>query len=313
MSVAGGRIAAGVGANLIGQHAQDRNQDATVYVGNLDAQAAPALSPHRGLRMPACGPLHWLPSPRRCACTSGTPAEDARRADDGGAGVGAVHPDGPRRCACLPRSRRCACSSTGRAPLVNSRRALNRARLGRRSQCVPAQGPRDQHAPGLRLCGVPQRGRRGLCANPLPPARPAAARGPWARLPPRGDTGCRPAREAVRAGAQAIKILNIIKVYGKPIRVNKASQDKKQQDIGANLFIGNLDSDVDEKARGRRPRSPGRRRGLAESARTRALCSSSGSRSWAAWRARALWRGPPARACARAAADAQPGPWPEPG
>mgnify|MGYP000017112050 CR=1 FL=1 len=35
--VAGGRIAPGVGANLIGQHAQDRNQDATIYVGNLDA------------------------------------------------------------------------------------------------------------------------------------------------------------------------------------------------------------------------------------------------------------------------------------
>ncbi len=53
----------------------------------------------------------------------------------------------------------------------------------------------------------------------------------------------------------------MIKVYGKPIRVNKASQDKKQQDIGANLFIGNLDSDVDEKARPRcpapaRPASP---------------------------------------------------------
>jgi hypothetical protein len=35
---AGGRIAAGVGANLIGQHAHDRNQEATVYVGNLDPQ-----------------------------------------------------------------------------------------------------------------------------------------------------------------------------------------------------------------------------------------------------------------------------------
>ena len=35
---AGGRISAGVGANLIGQHAQDRNQEATVYVGNLDVQ-----------------------------------------------------------------------------------------------------------------------------------------------------------------------------------------------------------------------------------------------------------------------------------
>lgn len=35
----GGRITAGVGANLIGQHASDRNQEATVYVGGLDPQA----------------------------------------------------------------------------------------------------------------------------------------------------------------------------------------------------------------------------------------------------------------------------------
>ncbi len=47
--------------------------------------------------------------------------------------------------------------------------------------------------------------------------------------------------------AQAIKVLNMIKVYGKPIRVNKASQDKKTADVGANLFIGNIDPDVDEK------------------------------------------------------------------
>lgn len=71
---------------------------------------------------------------------------------------------------------------------------------------------------------------------------------------------------------QAIKVLNMIKLYGKPIRVNKvnrnfiislpyeegditwmlnfccvciayfqASQDKKSLDVGANLFIGNLD------------------------------------------------------------------------
>uniref|UniRef100_A0A2P2L6L3 RRM domain-containing protein n=1 Tax=Rhizophora mucronata TaxID=61149 RepID=A0A2P2L6L3_RHIMU len=39
----------------------------------------------------------------------------------------------------------------------------------------------------------------------------------------------------------AIKVLNMIKLYGKPIRVNKASQDKKSLDVGANLFIGNLD------------------------------------------------------------------------
>ncbi|CAM6097942.1 unnamed protein product [Calypogeia fissa] len=40
---------------------------------------------------------------------------------------------------------------------------------------------------------------------------------------------------------QAIKILNMIKLHGKPIRVNKASQDKKSLDVGANLFVGNLD------------------------------------------------------------------------
>lgn len=37
---AGGRISAGVGANLIGMHASERNPDATVYVGNLDVQAS---------------------------------------------------------------------------------------------------------------------------------------------------------------------------------------------------------------------------------------------------------------------------------
>jgi hypothetical protein len=45
----------------------------------------------------------------------------------------------------------------------------------------------------------------------------------------------------------AIKIMNMVKMFGKPIRVNKASQDKKSQDVGANLFIGNLDEQVDEK------------------------------------------------------------------
>ena len=39
----------------------------------------------------------------------------------------------------------------------------------------------------------------------------------------------------------------MIKVFGKPIRVNKATVDKKELDIGANLFIGNLDAEVDEK------------------------------------------------------------------
>ncbi len=56
----------------------------------------------------------------------------------------------------------------------------------------------------------------------------------------------------------AIRILSAVKLYGRPLRVNKvpppprlhvtpkASQDKKSADVGANLFIGNLDPDVDE-------------------------------------------------------------------
>lgn len=39
----------------------------------------------------------------------------------------------------------------------------------------------------------------------------------------------------------------MIKLYGKPIKVNKASSDRKAFDVGANLFIGNLEKVVDEK------------------------------------------------------------------
>mmetsp|Transcript_6183 Transcript_6183/g.17665 ORF Transcript_6183/g.17665 Transcript_6183/m.17665 type:complete len:255 (-) Transcript_6183:13-777(-) len=45
----------------------------------------------------------------------------------------------------------------------------------------------------------------------------------------------------------AIRVLNMIKLFGKPIRLNKSSQDKKTNEVGANLFIGNLEPEVDEK------------------------------------------------------------------
>merc|ERR1711981_227631 len=45
----------------------------------------------------------------------------------------------------------------------------------------------------------------------------------------------------------AIRVMNMIKLFGKPIRVNKASTHNKNMDVGANLFIGNLDPEVDEK------------------------------------------------------------------
>merc|ERR1719356_1525413 len=39
----------------------------------------------------------------------------------------------------------------------------------------------------------------------------------------------------------------MIRLFGKPIRCNKSSQDKKTNEVGANLFIGNLEPEVDEK------------------------------------------------------------------
>jgi len=50
----------------------------------------------------------------------------------------------------------------------------------------------------------------------------------------------------------AIQIMGMVKLFSRPMRVNKSSLDKKSGqnslDVGANLFIGNLDpADVDEK------------------------------------------------------------------
>ena len=54
--------------------------------------------------------------------------------------------------------------------------------------------------------------------------------------------------------AYAIKILNMIRLNGKPLRVNRSAggapgsnNPNAAADVGANLFIGNLDPDVDEK------------------------------------------------------------------
>ena len=47
----------------------------------------------------------------------------------------------------------------------------------------------------------------------------------------------------------AIRILNMIKLHNKPLRVNKsaAAGESHRDGVGANLFVGNLDADVDEK------------------------------------------------------------------
>lgn len=44
----------------------------------------------------------------------------------------------------------------------------------------------------------------------------------------------------------AIKVMNQVKLFGKPIRINKSSRDHDDEDVGANLFVGNLDRDIDE-------------------------------------------------------------------
>ncbi|KAK3314155.1 hypothetical protein B0H66DRAFT_372445 [Apodospora peruviana] len=72
----------------------------------------------------------------------------------------------------------------------------------------------------------------------------------------RGTDGRRPRRSKVTASSgltrlrrpstYAAKVVNGIRVWGKPTRVNKASADKqKSVDIGADLFINNLDLQVD--------------------------------------------------------------------
>ena len=45
----------------------------------------------------------------------------------------------------------------------------------------------------------------------------------------------------------AVKIMNMVQLFGKPLRVNKASHDKRNADVGANIFVGNLAAEVDEK------------------------------------------------------------------
>ena len=45
----------------------------------------------------------------------------------------------------------------------------------------------------------------------------------------------------------AVKVMNFIKLFNKPIKVTKASTEQKTNDIGANIFVGNLDIHIDEK------------------------------------------------------------------
>jgi len=45
----------------------------------------------------------------------------------------------------------------------------------------------------------------------------------------------------------SVKVLNMVKLFGKPIKVSKSAADRTALDVGANLFVGNLDPEIDEK------------------------------------------------------------------
>ena len=38
----------------------------------------------------------------------------------------------------------------------------------------------------------------------------------------------------------------MIKLNGRPIKVNKASQNKRTKKVGANIFVGNLHDDIEK-------------------------------------------------------------------
>ncbi|ETO30769.1 spliceosome-associated protein 49 [Reticulomyxa filosa] len=44
----------------------------------------------------------------------------------------------------------------------------------------------------------------------------------------------------------AMKIMNMVRLYGKAIKINKATHDKDDSGVGANIFVGNLDPEVDD-------------------------------------------------------------------
>jgi splicing factor 3B subunit 4 len=131
MSAAGGRVTAGVGMSLVGQHAAERNQEATVYVGNLDAGGGVTEE------------LLW-----ELFLQAG--------------------------------------------PVVNV------------------------YVPKDRVSG----GHQG-----------------YGFVEFRGEEDAE----------YAVKVMNMVKLFGKPLKVSKTSVDRRTAEVGANLFVGNLDPDIDEK------------------------------------------------------------------
>jgi splicing factor 3B subunit 4 len=175
--VAGGRITAGAGANLIGVHATDRNPDATCYVGNIDVQADEELVWELFIQVGPVGELGQQHAPRNL----------------GALGISVF---------CL-------------IWFFEHQRDPTLRIIRNRSGCYPLVRAVNVYLPKDRVTNDHQ----GY-----------------------GFIEFRSEEDA----NYAIRTLNMVKLFGKPLRVSKAAQDKAMQDVGANLFIGNLDPDVDE-------------------------------------------------------------------
>lgn len=44
----------------------------------------------------------------------------------------------------------------------------------------------------------------------------------------------------------SIKILHMIKLFNRPLKLDKASNKRKVYDVGANIFIKNLNTEINE-------------------------------------------------------------------
>ena len=214
MATAGGRITASSGVNLIGQHAADRNQEATVYVGNIDIAATEELV--------------W-----ELFVQAGPVGESAARAG-GRASEGQAAQSGASRTLahCFWCRAVCAAARSSRGGDAG------------RPQCLRCCSPRSLARPPTRPPPPPPSSPPTLSPAVnvyMPKDRVTNQHQSYGFVEFRSEEDCE----------YAIKILNMCKLHGKPIRVNKAASDKNLNDVGANLFIGNLDPDVDEKVRAR--------------------------------------------------------------
>ena len=154
-AVAGGRITAGVGANLIGQHAADRNQDATVYVGGLDPQVLRAASS----ATPRCllGPVRVRQRFIASVSTSPLPLQMSEELVwELFVQAGPVGKQG--RAVITASSVLSLCHF--QLSFVSVSCSLSVCQC---SQCLLAQGSCNKYASAVWVCGVSRRGRCRLC------------------------------------------------------------------------------------------------------------------------------------------------------